>query len=109
RHTRFSRDWSSDVCSSDLFLIEVYKLLPTGIFNPKNYLLSFLLHSLCGSALHIRNEEEFNCVWYKARGYQNGSSCQTVQVIGGHRNQGLCHRTTPAVAGSGFGVFRNHS
>src|SRR5207302_7223665 len=22
RHTRFSRDWSSDVCSSDLFLVE---------------------------------------------------------------------------------------
>src|SRR5690606_40533900 len=22
RHTRFSRDWSSDVCSSDLFIIE---------------------------------------------------------------------------------------
>src|SRR5690606_39834049 len=22
RHTRFSRDWSSDVCSSDLFLLE---------------------------------------------------------------------------------------
>src|SRR5690606_40230025 len=23
RHTRFSRDWSSDVCSSDLFLLPV--------------------------------------------------------------------------------------
>src|SRR5690606_40572592 len=30
RHTRFSRDWSSDVCSSDLFdsLITISKLSP---------------------------------------------------------------------------------
>src|SRR5690606_40092451 len=27
RHTRFSRDWSSDVCSSDLLLVEVRKQL----------------------------------------------------------------------------------
>src|SRR5690606_40162007 len=26
RHTRFSRDWSSDVCSSDLFLDAVHML-----------------------------------------------------------------------------------
>src|SRR5690606_39954097 len=25
RHTRFSRDWSSDVCSSDLFLKKILK------------------------------------------------------------------------------------
>src|SRR5690606_21937547 len=28
RHTRFSRDWSSDVCSSDL--LDVWRLLPEG-------------------------------------------------------------------------------
>src|SRR5207302_6345361 len=26
RHTRFSRDWSSDVCSSDLFLLGLQQL-----------------------------------------------------------------------------------
>src|SRR5690606_7772742 len=34
RHTRFSRDWSSDVCSSDLVLIEVlvesFRTIPIG-------------------------------------------------------------------------------
>src|SRR5690606_40020595 len=28
RHTRFSRDWSSDVCSSDLAVIEIKKNKP---------------------------------------------------------------------------------
>src|SRR5690606_40410868 len=28
RHTRFSRDWSSDVCSSDLFCLVIYYGLP---------------------------------------------------------------------------------
>src|SRR5690606_41121480 len=28
RHTRFSRDWSSDVCSSDLFLLGVSLVFP---------------------------------------------------------------------------------
>src|SRR5690606_39494130 len=35
RHTRFSRDWSSDVCSSDL--------LRVGRFPPPNHALSALL------------------------------------------------------------------
>src|SRR5690606_40268537 len=32
-HTRFSRDWSSDVCSSDLLLMEAVNV--TNIFIPK--------------------------------------------------------------------------
>src|SRR5690606_39316120 len=28
RHTRFSRDWSSDVCSSDLQFVEAFLTLP---------------------------------------------------------------------------------
>src|SRR5690606_39304552 len=28
RHTRFSRDWSSDVCSSDLMQVAVVHLIP---------------------------------------------------------------------------------
>src|SRR5690606_41000746 len=40
RHTRFSRDWSSDVCSSDLLVEGIYRLLmsdypyPVNIGNP---------------------------------------------------------------------------
>src|SRR5690606_40424975 len=30
RHTRFSRDWSSDVCSSDLRLRRLYRLVEEG-------------------------------------------------------------------------------
>src|SRR5690606_40406069 len=33
RHTRFSRDWSSDVCSSDLFLARMN--LPEAIVPPR--------------------------------------------------------------------------
>src|SRR5690606_24312038 len=31
RHTRFSRDWSSDVCSSDLFLTEAVRRRPYSV------------------------------------------------------------------------------
>src|SRR5690606_8137342 len=33
RHTRFSRDWSSDVCSSDLIAIKLLVTRAVGIFN----------------------------------------------------------------------------
>src|SRR5690606_39793852 len=42
RHTRFSRDWSSDVCSSDLISSTTYSLLPRerfmnyNTFTPEN-------------------------------------------------------------------------
>src|SRR5690606_39677506 len=39
RHTRFSRDWSSDVCSSDLF---------TAIMGPSGSGKSTLMHCLAG-------------------------------------------------------------
>src|SRR5690606_39765643 len=41
RHTRFSRDWSSDVCSSDLNLHieEQYKLVPkNGVYTVKSHI-----------------------------------------------------------------------
>src|SRR6266511_5964144 len=31
RHTRFSRDWSSDVCSSDLYRYRLRRLTPVGL------------------------------------------------------------------------------
>src|SRR5690606_40053610 len=40
RHTRFSRDWSSDVCSSDLLISTdpIYWGGPSGITFPNNYI-----------------------------------------------------------------------
>src|SRR5690606_40142747 len=35
RHTRFSRDWSSDVCSSDLFVRILNDFEPYGTGNPQ--------------------------------------------------------------------------
>src|SRR5690606_40379405 len=34
RHTRFSRDWSSDVCSSDLHVPQVEGEVPAGVVDP---------------------------------------------------------------------------
>src|SRR5690606_40057101 len=56
RHTRFSRDWSSDVCSSDLDALPLYGLLPGGLITNtlqtgQGYLVTFnapYLYSLCG-------------------------------------------------------------
>src|SRR5579883_3550791 len=38
RHTRFSRDWSSDVCSSDLRTVEpLTEVLPNRLLGPAQY------------------------------------------------------------------------
>src|SRR5690606_39995277 len=42
RHTRFSRDWSSDVCSSDLTELKTNTLFPTGtsmVYRPLSFVL----------------------------------------------------------------------
>src|SRR5690606_40991854 len=41
RHTRFSRDWSSDVCSSDLWRFLSYYKMPV-MFNAKSKVLKVL-------------------------------------------------------------------
>src|SRR5690606_40948161 len=47
RHTRFSRDWSSDVCSSDLSLGTMPRtLLVTNDFPPRPGGIQSYLHSL---------------------------------------------------------------
>src|SRR5690606_41082785 len=58
RHTRFSRDWSSDVCSSDLnvaardFLTQLNQLLT---IITKNYLLGAMYHHLAKVELAEEN------------------------------------------------------
>src|SRR5690606_39382963 len=51
RHTRFSRDWSSDVCSSDLYSPKFYYILfdKNKIVNIFIDILEFLLYSFCYS------------------------------------------------------------
>src|SRR5438093_13460474 len=39
RHTRLVSDWSSDVCSSDLFLADFYKAKPGSAFRAQMYFL----------------------------------------------------------------------
>src|SRR5690606_41080438 len=46
RHTRFSRDWSSDVCSSDLTLIIAVSI-------PTSVLLTFLTVYMLGYSLNM--------------------------------------------------------
>src|SRR5215475_13377562 len=41
RHTRFSRDWSSDVCSSDLTVTDGERVFSSGGY-PKNHLAAVL-------------------------------------------------------------------
>src|SRR5690606_40422277 len=50
RHTRFSRDWSSDVCSSDLakeFLVDAIEIVfPDDRLHLRHHALILLLHQL---------------------------------------------------------------
>src|SRR5690606_14137809 len=54
RHTRFSRDWSSDVCSSDLHFPTVLPILPISI--PGFYFLTYQVKD----NLAIRRRLEFS-------------------------------------------------
>src|SRR5207302_7581186 len=42
RHTRFSRDWSSDVCSSDLWEVSRYAILAAAAWKDTSQTGSFL-------------------------------------------------------------------
>src|SRR5690606_41176695 len=64
RHTRFSRDWSSDVCSSDLALFGAY-----GSMNSSNLYGATLTHELMDvlaqyhesqGNLFLANAQEYN-------------------------------------------------
>src|SRR5690606_40784602 len=53
RHTRFSRDWSSDVCSSDLSLVDVMANPPSETLKgARSYLLLYQLTSTEEHILH---------------------------------------------------------
>src|SRR5690606_33266152 len=51
RHTRFSRDWSSDVCSSDLYFFAAIAKLYPGWMNG-----DFLMLRYMGVAHYVRKE-----------------------------------------------------
>src|SRR5690606_41175408 len=55
RHTRFSRDWSSDVCSSDLNLVSFTKEL---LAFPLNYQVEEIPSGCCGMAGSFGYEKE---------------------------------------------------
>src|SRR5690606_40049621 len=55
RHTRFSRDWSSDVCSSDLSSSVVRF---SGIYGPgRHRLIEQVLNQRASASPHYRSEE----------------------------------------------------
>src|SRR5687768_16258266 len=63
RHTRCSRDWSSDVCSSDLFAtlmkeIVVSGIRPTGFLHLGNYFGAI--------RNYVRMQEEYDCYFFVA-------------------------------------------
>src|SRR5690606_36062145 len=47
RHTRFSRDWSSDVCSSDLSGGAVLEILKRSLFRPLYHIRNYALRLSC--------------------------------------------------------------
>src|SRR5690606_40807793 len=52
RHTRFSRDWSSDVCSSDLFLHSLRATIIASLAVPISLIGSFGVMYLLGYSLN---------------------------------------------------------
>src|SRR5690606_7551975 len=69
RHTRFSRDWSSDVCSSDLLIFTPNKHRKKGYQKIERYLLyqSLVSQSLTsiGRILNISNCIVFNAIRWR--------------------------------------------
>src|SRR5690606_39975150 len=77
RHTRFSRDWSSDVCSSDLFLVNagapplsawLPDAYPEASWSGMVFLSAFTTKTAVYVLLRGRSEErrvgkECRCVW----------------------------------------------
>src|SRR5690606_8401867 len=56
RHTRFSRDWSSDVCSSDLLVAELSSGDLAGVVAPSAYLETF--STTAGDAVRTRDAHD---------------------------------------------------
>src|SRR5690606_40568811 len=57
RHTRFSRDWSSDVCSSDLFKIDVIKDV-IHMLKAEGFTCVLAMHFANADAEHPLNDEQ---------------------------------------------------
>src|SRR5690606_39536514 len=63
RHTRFSRDWSSDVCSSDLGLLDIYVSTVDGVAGLRSRNELFINN---GDGTFTEGAEEFGLAF---RGY----------------------------------------
>src|SRR5690554_4360285 len=61
RHTRCGRDWSSDVCSSDLRDYILKQIEDNGVANSQMYILEGLtkLRQICNSTALINEEEDY--------------------------------------------------
>src|SRR5690606_12092595 len=66
RHTRFSRDWSSDVCSSDLFILKIALIIleqRNSIWITNYLFVEFILHKgLLGFEIIHRTIHQINFI-----------------------------------------------
>src|SRR5207302_2267128 len=82
RHTRFSRDWSSDVCSSDLAALEIFFADGAAVF-----------HAVHEAELNLRIGEQLASFAYLGFGGRNilgaWEIAQTVEPRLGYGKRGL--------------------
>src|SRR5690606_7471280 len=91
RHTIFSRDWSSDVCSSDLLLFSCMSVFiscsfitfsPSGVGLSTCFCISFAF-STASSADTLKNKNwvgSFNCLQKLEKKLENKSPCLSTRI-----------------------------
>src|SRR2546429_2928288 len=78
RHTRCSRDWSSDVCSSDLFVEGVWDVLMLIVL--KSFFFDFADRS--GRGLHFILEVIFGLAGFRHANSQNVDQDYSLRDVG---------------------------
>src|SRR6266700_3957891 len=102
RHTRFSRDWSSDVCSSDLLIVQLQPgdvLLVSELSRLGRSLLEIMsiLHSLMEKAVQVYTAKERyelgNTISSKVLAFAFGISAEIERsLISSRTKEGLARR-----------------
>src|SRR5690606_39909461 len=100
RHTRFSRDWSSDVCSSDLTMrLDAGKLLIVGIFVFALFAAGFAVWfrsqqgkqalELWGvdTAARIRNAQDVQLLYYRSEERRVGKEGRSRWARGHYKHE----------------------